>query len=347
MKTESKYQKIFYTDKLKLTNFRKPFADASYTQTETDSAQIKDIFNKYTFFKKYNYYQNGEIPELEVVDIADAYSNENFLIVFMFKQGCILYKFETTNEFGYTNPHVHNYSYEFYCSCGTDAKAIFLEYKLYINLEDAFGCYLGELNYPLFCNFSMISSVRNSEAWREEIKNKKDEELIVIERELKYMDDETIAAYEDAYELIAFKVLERIEHIRENRLTVFNMDNFYLEELPEEIGELTDLEILSLNDNKLKSLPWQISLLKKLHTINLCCNQFMEFPKQLLELPELRDLSLAGNPFKTVPPEIKNMEKLEKLNLPTIENIPERINKLNYRDKAKEIKEYFKNMEGK
>jgi len=61
--------------------------------------------------------------------------------------------------------------------------------------------------------------------------------------------------------------------------------------LPEEIGELTNLEVLSLRFVKLRKLPKSFANLKSLRELYLTFSALEVFPEELLELPRLEKLS--------------------------------------------------------
>lgn len=70
-----------------------------------------------------------------------------------------------------------------------------------------------------------------------------------------------------------------------------------LEELPPEIGDLTNLTALILCDNKLTHLPKQLIKLTELKSLRLHQNQLQTLPQNLVQLTNLRELSLRNNPL--------------------------------------------------
>jgi len=71
----------------------------------------------------------------------------------------------------------------------------------------------------------------------------------------------------------------------------------HIEALPENIGELTQLQKLMLAGNHLHQLPASFSQCQALQLLRLSANRFEQFPEILLNLPKLAWLAFAGNPF--------------------------------------------------
>ncbi|MGP8216402.1 MAG: leucine-rich repeat domain-containing protein [Bacteroidia bacterium] len=67
--------------------------------------------------------------------------------------------------------------------------------------------------------------------------------------------------------------------------------------MPEEIGNMTYLEGLTLSENKIQFLPETIGLLTNLKTLYLFHNQLTTLPGSLYEMKQLQWLGLTGNMF--------------------------------------------------
>jgi Leucine-rich repeat (LRR) protein len=71
--------------------------------------------------------------------------------------------------------------------------------------------------------------------------------------------------------------------------------NTNIKKLPNNIGILKNLEILSIPYNELTELPDSFENLQSLFKLNLCYNNFIKFPKVLFKLKKLNYLHLDGN----------------------------------------------------
>ena len=71
--------------------------------------------------------------------------------------------------------------------------------------------------------------------------------------------------------------------------------NTNIKKLPNNIGILKNLEILSIPCNELTELPDSFENLQSLFKLNLCYNNFIKFPKVLFKLKKLNYLHLDGN----------------------------------------------------
>lgn len=86
--------------------------------------------------------------------------------------------------------------------------------------------------------------------------------------------------------------------------------------LPEEIGNLTHLEVFNLEGNKLKKLPKSFDMLKRLKSLNLKNNKFQQIPMVLCNVISLRNLNLCNNKkLKVLPKEFSNLLNLENLEI--------------------------------
>jgi Leucine-rich repeat (LRR) protein len=73
-----------------------------------------------------------------------------------------------------------------------------------------------------------------------------------------------------------------------------------LERLPDDIGEMENLEKLSVYQNQLSSLPESFARLGKLQKLNLGWNCFETLPACLSQLRSLAWLGLFQNPLKEI-----------------------------------------------
>ncbi len=86
-------------------------------------------------------------------------------------------------------------------------------------------------------------------------------------------------------------------------------------EIPKEIWNLTNLEMLSLDWNQITEIPKEIWNLTKLSLLDLEWNQITEIPKEIWNLTNLEWLCLRWNKLTEIPKEIWNFTNLKWLYL--------------------------------
>ena len=72
--------------------------------------------------------------------------------------------------------------------------------------------------------------------------------------------------------------------------------------LPDDIGDLSNLQTLDLNSNRLEIIPSSVTQLINLRILNLSSNWIHEIPSDFCKLTELRVLSLQRNRIVRLPP---------------------------------------------
>ncbi len=80
-------------------------------------------------------------------------------------------------------------------------------------------------------------------------------------------------------------------------LKFLTLKNAGLKNLPEEMGQFTQLAELNLSQNQLTELPVSMKDLKNLKRINLDNNQFTQFPNIIVKIPSLKHVSIDNNMF--------------------------------------------------
>lgn len=103
-----------------------------------------------------------------------------------------------------------------------------------------------------------------------------------------------------------------------------------LTEIPGEIWQFTNLEILDLGKNDIQSVPDSIQKLTHLRVLILEKNELSHFPNALLNLPNLEELYLSGNDIRHLPENIDTLQKLTILDMwsTRLEDLPEGIKRL-------------------
>jgi leucine-rich repeat protein SHOC2 len=117
---------------------------------------------------------------------------------------------------------------------------------------------------------------------------------------------------------------------RLSALRALDLNNNELTSVPAEIGQLTSLEWLYLCGNQLTSVPAEIGQLTSLERLWLSNNQLTSLPTQIGQLTSLAELWLIGNQLTSVAAEIGQLTSLTGLSLGNNEltNVPAEIGRL-------------------
>ncbi|WP_334055897.1 leucine-rich repeat domain-containing protein [Polaribacter sp. P097] len=101
-------------------------------------------------------------------------------------------------------------------------------------------------------------------------------------------------------------------------------------DLPEDLGDLIDLEELTLYNNQLTKLPNSIGNLNKLTELRLENNDLTTLPSSIGNLSSLEHLLLRNNAIETLPSSIGNLSNLKVLDLYTnrLTGLPDEIGNL-------------------
>ena len=114
--------------------------------------------------------------------------------------------------------------------------------------------------------------------------------------------------------------IEEIATFKEGRIIELNLNNKDfgkegIKILPPEIGKLTELRVLTVNDNDLTLLPKEIFNLKKLIILEIKNNNLVSLPPGIKKISRLLTLDLRHNEIKELPEEIGKLKSLVKLHL--------------------------------
>ena len=125
--------------------------------------------------------------------------------------------------------------------------------------------------------------------------------------------------------------------VQDNAITIIELPRNHLSgQLPDEIGEIVNLEILNLSDNNLSGeLPVSLKKLAMLKSLNLSHNQFSGNPANIFNrFNNLISLDLSYNNFNdNIPKDLGKLIQLEVLNLSNNNfqnNIPSELFRLQY-----------------
>ncbi|RJO63533.1 MAG: hypothetical protein C4523_20060 [Myxococcales bacterium] len=131
--------------------------------------------------------------------------------------------------------------------------------------------------------------------------------------------------YVEDYLLDAFQRAERkIEKARQSGVPALDLSGHWVEEeeespklteLPESLGQLTNLWELDLSNNRLTVLPESLGQLTQLQWLDLSRNSLAVLPKELGRLTQLRSLNLSRNRLTSLPKWLSRLTKLQDLRL--------------------------------
>ncbi len=111
------------------------------------------------------------------------------------------------------------------------------------------------------------------------------------------------------------EALKRIDECRRKKGTRLNLRGLGLTRVPAELGQLTALTVLDLQNNQLTAVPAELGRLTALTDLSFYNNRLTAVPTELGQLTALTDLSLSGNQLTTVPAELGQLTALTRLSL--------------------------------
>ena len=105
--------------------------------------------------------------------------------------------------------------------------------------------------------------------------------------------------------------------LKQDPLKVYKLSlkKMKLTELPPEIFQFENLQVLDLKKNKLKKFPKEITAFKYLQELDISVNKIEIVTKELGELIHLKKFLANSNKIVSIPPEIKHLKKLKLLDL--------------------------------
>ncbi len=120
---------------------------------------------------------------------------------------------------------------------------------------------------------------------------------------------------QNPYKILNYQVLEKIKEAKEKNLTVLDLTDLEIKQLPSEIGQLTNLTELYLGGNQISSLPKEIGQLTKLTILGIGGNQLTSLPPEIEKLTNLTKLGIVENKLSSLPSVIEKLTNLTELYL--------------------------------
>jgi Leucine-rich repeat (LRR) protein/GTPase SAR1 family protein len=136
----------------------------------------------------------------------------------------------------------------------------------------------------------------------------------------------TAVARDQAY-INAEKKIEEAQRLGATNLSLSGME---ITELPESLGQLTQLKALDLRYNKLSPLPESLGQLTQLKALDLSYNQLSSLPESLGQLTQLQALDLSSNQLSSLPESLGQLKQLQALDLSSnqLSSLPESLGQL-------------------
>ena len=107
----------------------------------------------------------------------------------------------------------------------------------------------------------------------------------------------------------------RIKEVLESGKTELRLSGLGLKQLPESVGQLTQLQQLLLQGNQLTQLPESIGKLTQLTWLSLDFNQLTQLPESIGNLTQLKALEIDSNQLTQLPEFIGNLIQIRTLDL--------------------------------
>lgn len=105
------------------------------------------------------------------------------------------------------------------------------------------------------------------------------------------------------------------KHLVELNQPALDLSGLEIDRLPKEIVQLTQLQMLNLNENNLTQLPPEVSALVHLQELMLYENSLNELPTEIAQLKQLQILDIGFNDLTKLPAEIGQLNTLKELYL--------------------------------
>src|SRR5258706_2984878 len=115
-----------------------------------------------------------------------------------------------------------------------------------------------------------------------------------------------------------------------SQLETLSLSQNQLKELPKSIERLTNLKSLSVPGNQLKNLPEWVSNLSQLQFLDISKNQLMRLPESFANLENLKIFEAFENLLQTLPESFRQLVQIHKLNLSNnkLTTLPESLGQL-------------------
>lgn len=116
-------------------------------------------------------------------------------------------------------------------------------------------------------------------------------------------------------QLKSWDASQQCEYDKQGRVTILDLSELGLREIPSEVWKFSALQVLHLRKNKVNVLPLEVGNLSALKWLNLSFNELVMLPPEIGKLTHLQTLHLIGSHLSTLPSEIGELTSLDTLDL--------------------------------
>jgi hypothetical protein len=111
------------------------------------------------------------------------------------------------------------------------------------------------------------------------------------------------------------EILDLVKGAKEKILKALHLNDLGLANIPEEVFQLKQLELLNLQGNNLDYIPTAISQLYNLRILDFSKNRLKKLPREIIQRSQLKRILLKNNQLSQLPVGISKLKNLEFLDL--------------------------------
>lgn len=195
----------------------------------------------------------------------------------------------------------------------------------YYNIQDLqaiFNDFINFLtnNYATIFYYERLKLIKGHKSIKKAIKEK-DKVISLATKSDDFIKDSNCLLYFPNLKTVSVEITSNVDlekliyDLKKSNLEELYLTGSYIEKLPENIGELTSLIRLGLQNTNVSILPESLCNLDKLTELHFCCNKIQSLPTNMNLLTNLEIIYLNDNELKFIPESINKLNKLWYLDL--------------------------------